>query len=339
MFNLNENFRNTNQITQFCNDNFKMNVSQTGVDGRKVSEIIRNKFEETLSALEVNEDRIAVLVPRAVRKKEYIDIEQLPRHIRDIIGDQIGNGRICVSYVDEVKGIEFEKVFVIPNGLSNNEKYIAYTRALSELIIVFDEELEEKIKEKEQERLKAQEKAIKKANEPEDKDKKETLLTGQNVNYGKVKSNKSKAVEFENSKIAYTFTCRRCKKIIEMSQKDVDRFEAAGLELPKTCPDCKKELDEEVEVGKCRFCGTMIRMKRSKFEHLKKEGKLVLCCHDCVPKLQEEKQKHDNMVYQERKCSDCYRSFEITYGEKSFYDKKGWLLPSRCPECRKRRRG
>ena len=339
MFNLNENFRNTNQITQFCNDNFKMNVSQTGVDGRKVSEIIRNKFEETLSALEVNEDRIAVLVPRAVRKKEYIDIEQLPRHIRDIIGDQIGNGRICVSYVDEVKGIEFEKVFVIPNGLSNNEKYIAYTRALSELIIVFDEELEEKIKEKEQERLKAQEKAIKKANEPEDKDKKETLLTGQNVNFGKVKSNKSKAVEFEDSKIAYTFKCRRCKKIIEMSPKDVDRFEAAGLELPKTCPDCKKELDEEVEVGKCRFCGTMIRMKRSKFEHLKKEGKLVLCCHDCVPKLQEEKQRHDNMVYQERKCSDCYRSFEITYGEKSFYDKKGWLLPSRCPECRKRRRG
>ena len=42
-------------------------------------------------------------------------------------------------YVDEVKGIEFDKVYVIPNNMSRNEKYIAYTRALSELIVVIDE--------------------------------------------------------------------------------------------------------------------------------------------------------------------------------------------------------
>jgi ATP-dependent exoDNAse (exonuclease V) alpha subunit len=44
-----------------------------------------------------------------------------------------------------VKGIEFDKVFVIPNGMSRNEKYIAYTRALTELTIVIDEELEKRI--------------------------------------------------------------------------------------------------------------------------------------------------------------------------------------------------
>ena len=43
--------------------------------------------------------------------------------------------------MDEVKGIEFDKVFVIPNKMSKNEKYIAYTRALSELVIVVDENI------------------------------------------------------------------------------------------------------------------------------------------------------------------------------------------------------
>lgn len=46
-------------------------------------------------------------------------------------------------YVDEVKGIEFDKVFVVSAKMRRNEKYIAYTRALSELIIVVDESIAE----------------------------------------------------------------------------------------------------------------------------------------------------------------------------------------------------
>lgn len=46
-----------------------------------------------------------------------------------------------VMYVDEVKGIEFDKVFVVSAAMHRNEKYIAYTRALSELIVVVDEKL------------------------------------------------------------------------------------------------------------------------------------------------------------------------------------------------------
>ena len=164
-FSLNENFRNTNQITQFCNNTFKMNVLLTGVDGHKVNEIIRNKLESTLAGLCIENDRIAILLPRQVKKKEYIDLEQLPMPLRELISDQIGNGCISVSYVDEIKGIEFDKVYVIPNGMTTNEKYIAYTRALSELTVVFDEELEERIREREEEKHKAAEKAIKKAAE------------------------------------------------------------------------------------------------------------------------------------------------------------------------------
>ena len=46
-------------------------------------------------------------------------------------------------YVDEVKGIEFDKVFVVSAKMRRNEKYIAYTRALSELIIIVDESIAE----------------------------------------------------------------------------------------------------------------------------------------------------------------------------------------------------
>lgn len=52
--------------------------------------------------------------------------------------ESLEKGHISLMYVDEVKGIEFDPVFVIPDQMTQNEKYIAYTRALSELIIVID---------------------------------------------------------------------------------------------------------------------------------------------------------------------------------------------------------
>lgn len=140
-FKLNENYRNTNQITRFCNDSFDMHVLQTGVDGAKVREIPRRDLEKELAALNVANERIAILIPAMVLKRDYIDTAILPSNIKDIIGDKIDNGYISFMYVDEVKGIEFDKVYVISNRMSRNEKYIAYTRALSELVIVVDENI------------------------------------------------------------------------------------------------------------------------------------------------------------------------------------------------------
>lgn len=142
-FVLNENYRNTNQITRFCNDSFDMNVLQTGVDGTKVKEIPRKEFETELSNLVIGNQRIAILVPRSVRKSNYLDKSHIANGVSDAIGEVIDNGKIAFMYVDEVKGIEFDKVYVIPNKMTKNEKYIAYTRALSELIIVVDESIPE----------------------------------------------------------------------------------------------------------------------------------------------------------------------------------------------------
>lgn len=142
VFTLNENYRNTNQITRFCNDSFGMDVMQTGVDGAKVREIPRKDLEGELSALSITTERIAILVPRSVQKKSYLHSDQIASEINHLIGEEMENGRISLMYVDEVKGIEFDKVFVVDNKMSRNEKYIAYTRALSELILVVDEKIE-----------------------------------------------------------------------------------------------------------------------------------------------------------------------------------------------------
>ena len=143
MFTLNENYRNTNQITKFCNSSFGMDVLQTGVDGPSVREIPRRDLEKELADLNVTTERIAILVPRGVQKKKYIDTDILPKDIAKLIGDNMDNGYIAVMYVDEVKGIEFDKVFVVGNKMARNEKYIAYTRALSELILVVDDTVQD----------------------------------------------------------------------------------------------------------------------------------------------------------------------------------------------------
>ena len=136
---LNENYRNTNQITGFCNDNFGLQTLQTGVDGPKVREIPRRDLEKELAGLKVTTERVAILLPRTVQKMKYLDMDILPENTRKIIGETMDNGFISIMYVDEVKGIEFDKVFVVSAKMRRNEKYIAYTRALSELIIVVDE--------------------------------------------------------------------------------------------------------------------------------------------------------------------------------------------------------
>lgn len=142
-YELSENYRNTNQITDYCNQSFGMHMLQTGVKGRDVKEIIRNRLEHTLSELKAGDERVAIILPRCVRKADYIDNAQLPSRISSLMGSEIDNGRIAVVYVDEVKGVEFDRVFVVPNGMTKNEKYIAYTRALSDLTIVYDDELDE----------------------------------------------------------------------------------------------------------------------------------------------------------------------------------------------------
>ena len=49
---------------------------------------------------------------------------------------KISKTKINIMTVYESKGLEFTAVAVAEEGLTDNEKYIAYTRALKELAII-----------------------------------------------------------------------------------------------------------------------------------------------------------------------------------------------------------
>ena len=137
---LNENYRNTNQITDYCNNAFRMEMRKTGMDGTPVKEMRKGELEAALSNLNADGERVAVILPRAVTKETYLNRDALPDGIS--AEPKSEPGKIALAYADEVKGVEFDRVFVIPNSMSDNERYIAFTRALSHLTLVFDSALD-----------------------------------------------------------------------------------------------------------------------------------------------------------------------------------------------------
>lgn len=135
LYELNENYRNTNQITQYCNEIFGFNMILTGVEGEPVRNI---SFEEMLTELKLyagGEDRVAVILPRSISKMR-VTRSKILAEVKDKFSTKFETNKISVMYVDEIKGIEFDRVYTYDDGLERNEKYIAYTRALDKLSIV-----------------------------------------------------------------------------------------------------------------------------------------------------------------------------------------------------------
>ncbi len=121
-YELNQNYRNTYEITSFCNDMFHYNHLPIGIHGEEIRKISLDTMLEELDELILvnNKNRYAIIV------KDSIDI---------VIKKQIDN-KVPIITVASSKGMEFDIVYVIPEGMSRNEQYIAFTRALSKLNII-----------------------------------------------------------------------------------------------------------------------------------------------------------------------------------------------------------
>jgi len=134
-YELNENYRNTNQITRYCNEIFNYNMTLTGVEGDPVRNIsFREMLDETLS-IESGDERVAIILPRSIAKAR-ITRNKIVESVKDNFSTKFDTSKISVMYVDEIKGIEFDRVYVIDETMGRNERYIAYTRALDKLAIV-----------------------------------------------------------------------------------------------------------------------------------------------------------------------------------------------------------
>ena len=132
---INENYRNAKEITEYVNSEMNMNMRPVGISGQ-VAIIGLDAISKI--AIDVD-DRVALIC-----KKERI--EELYSHIAhklnvkcNLISDQsdeFQRGLINIIPVSLTKGLEFEKVVAVIDGMTFNERYVSFTRALNDLYVI-----------------------------------------------------------------------------------------------------------------------------------------------------------------------------------------------------------
>ncbi len=161
-YNININYRNAKEITEYINYAVHKNMQPIGVEG--------NVTETTLSDCVFKlKDRTAIIC-RDIKTalpflKKYID----PKLINNVSSTgELSQGQFALMTVADCKGLEFDTVYVLSYDLSDNEKYVAYTRALDHLTVISDDleaikqsEEEAKRREREERRERAKTKAAK----------------------------------------------------------------------------------------------------------------------------------------------------------------------------------
>lgn len=126
-FTINENYRNARNITEYINDKFNLSIIGIGLKG---------VFEEydTIKAIPMDEgDRVAVIVEDGFDGEVNIPGEKVYYYNKE---NEIYRDSYNVIPISQAKGLEFEKVIVLTKGMSRNQLYVAFTRAINTLIVV-----------------------------------------------------------------------------------------------------------------------------------------------------------------------------------------------------------
>lgn len=127
-YSLNENYRNTRRITKFCNDQFTFKAVPIGPDGNNIRTISKIQMIQELRIKSILGERLAIIA-KNISDLDFVFEELAP-------DSKVKSIPITLLDVEGAKGLEFDIVYVQTTNMSTNEKYIAFTRALSELAIV-----------------------------------------------------------------------------------------------------------------------------------------------------------------------------------------------------------
>lgn len=127
-YTLNQNYRNTNRIVEFVGSQVEVDMQPIGFDGQDVRYIsvkeVSGFFKEKKGM------RAIIALPR--------EIPLLKRAAYNVVSEtgKLSKKKINLMSVYESKGLEFSCVAVYDRGMSENERYISYTRALNELAVI-----------------------------------------------------------------------------------------------------------------------------------------------------------------------------------------------------------
>ncbi|MCI6277136.1 MAG: hypothetical protein MR639_10440 [Clostridium sp.] len=142
-----ENYRNTRQITEYCNQRFGMKMNAINLDGDGVHRLNGyENFKEEITKLFLNVPKygLCAIIVKNLKEARHFqnEFKMYENKIHNMMVDSfdLHRTRWNLMTVDEVKGLEFGTVIAITGRMTKNEKYITYTRALEELY-VFDEEM------------------------------------------------------------------------------------------------------------------------------------------------------------------------------------------------------
>lgn len=142
LYEMQENYRNASQITEYCNRVFDMSMIAINTPGKGVHELQTEKefYEEMISQL-LDDQRTglaAILISNNEELKYLLSkFANYKQKFHDMTGEDfnIHRTRWNIINIDDAKGLEFSSVIVLSGRMSRNEKYIAFTRALDDLYV------------------------------------------------------------------------------------------------------------------------------------------------------------------------------------------------------------
>lgn len=141
VFELIDNYRNTPAIVDFCNKQFNSNMAYLGnIDDEMLPQIVRHTEDDIVTA--IDKAKVVIIkdnktfevlcskVPSIVSQLDYIDTKSSVLH----------ESKIPCYSIFAAKGLEFPEVFVFSNGMTDNQKLVACTRAMKNLYYYESEE-------------------------------------------------------------------------------------------------------------------------------------------------------------------------------------------------------
>ena len=130
VYTINQNYRNTNEIVDFVSGVLEVDMKPIGLTGEQV---MRLKTRQVAGFF-----RGAQGLKAVIAREEYLPLFR-KRGYSFLSESGLSKTKINVMTVFESKGLEFTNVAVFDKDMTENEKYIAYTRALSRLAVVEEE--------------------------------------------------------------------------------------------------------------------------------------------------------------------------------------------------------
>ena len=128
VYELMQNYRNTNQIVSYVASRLDIDMQSIGYDGPEVI----NLTARGISGFFKGKKGLKAIICTEAEKEKYL--RKTYNNVQE--KGKISRSKINIMTVYESKGLEFTSVVVVTKGMSESEQYIAYTRALKELAVV-----------------------------------------------------------------------------------------------------------------------------------------------------------------------------------------------------------